>query len=204
MKLPHGAGWPCEGGHLCCFLGVPRLLTLDLAWIFIWTSFWHLSPLNRRLCPGFSYYFGGQGNIWPTTCCGDPLISLPLCPGPHAVTSWWICVCVCVPFYLAVMVATRLFIGSRKEHPQSKRLPATWGLGVLGEGARSARVVLFPQTSEVRFQKGGSTTCQVQQTQETLGGSQPCPFSLSLLTLNLQRACCLGGLVLRPIFSLLD
>lgn len=116
----------------------------------------------------------------------------------------FVCVCVCVPFYLAVMVATRLFIGSRKEHPQSKRLPATWGLGVLGEGARSARVVLFPQTSEVRFQKGGSTTCQVQQTQETLGGSQPCPFSLSLLTLNLQRACCPGGLVLRPIFSLLD
>lgn len=38
-------------------------------------------------------------------------------------------------------------------------------------GVRSARALFFPQTSEVRFQRGGSTTCQVLQTHKTLGGS---------------------------------
>lgn len=58
MKRPHDAGRSCEGGRLRCFLGVARLLSLDLAWIFIWTSLWHLGPLNRTLCPGFSDYYG--------------------------------------------------------------------------------------------------------------------------------------------------
>lgn len=116
MKLPHEAGWSCLGEHLCCFLGVPRLLTLDLAWIVIWTSFWHRGPLNRRLCPGFFIVLWGQKNIWPTTCCGDPLTPHQPAPLPWPTCSHLL-MDVCVPFYLAGMVATRLFRDRRKEHP---------------------------------------------------------------------------------------
>lgn len=50
---------------------------------------------------------------------------------------------VCVPFHSAMMVATGLFIGSRKEQHQTKRLPASWGLcvGVLEESMRNASVL---------------------------------------------------------------
>lgn len=93
MKRPHEAGWSCEGGHLCCFRGVPRLLTL--ASVFIWTSFWYLGPLNRRLCPRFSYYYGVRETSDPLHVMGTLwcLASLLLCPGLHAVTSWWMCEC---------------------------------------------------------------------------------------------------------------
>lgn len=96
MKRPHDAGRSCEGGRLRCFLGVARLLSLDLAWLFIWTSLWHLGPLNRMLSVSRVFRLvWGQGNIWPTTCLGTIWChtSLTLCPGLHAVTSWWICMC---------------------------------------------------------------------------------------------------------------
>lgn len=60
MEHPHDAGWSCEGGRIRGFLGVAKLLTLDLAWISIWTSLWHLGPLNRRLCPQLSDYYGAR------------------------------------------------------------------------------------------------------------------------------------------------
>lgn len=62
-----------------------------------------------------------------------------------------------VPFHSVMLVGTRLFIGSRKEQPRIKRLPATWGLGVLEKGVRGASVLLFHQTNKVRLQSGGAT-----------------------------------------------
>lgn len=120
-KLPNEAGWSHQDRHLHCFLGAPKQLTLDLAWIFIWTSFWASCPLNRRQCLEFSDYRGvrersaplhGVGTLWHHA-------SMAFCPDPYSVTSWWICVC----SVSAIMVAIGLCIGSRKQYPQTKRVP---------------------------------------------------------------------------------
>lgn len=90
----------------------------------------------------------GTGTLKSTLACPSTLTYLQSPPGVFA----------CVPFYSAMLVGTRLFIGSRKEQPRIKRLPATWGLGVLEKGVRGAGVLLFHQTSKARLQNGGATT----------------------------------------------
>lgn len=90
----------------------------------------------------------GTGTLKSTLACPSTLTHMQSPPGVFA----------CVPFYSAMLVGTRLFIGSRQEQPRIKRLPATWGLGVLEKGMRGASVLLFHQTSKARLQNGGATT----------------------------------------------
>lgn len=123
---------------------------------------------------------------------------------------------VCVPFHSAMMVATGLFIGSRKEQHQTKRLPASWGLCV-GFWRRVWEMpvsFLFLQTSEVRFQNRGSTTwlwMPGTADSQNLGkklttGPSPsssCSYVEGLGNFGPSEGLVGGGLVLRPLlFSL--
>lgn len=61
MKHPHDAGQSCEGGRLRCFLGVARLLSLDLdLHLDITLASW---PFEQDAVSRVFRLLWGQGNI---------------------------------------------------------------------------------------------------------------------------------------------